>query len=174
MSASGPTGARTLRGGSCGKRRGQGHESRGVQGRGRNGPGWGCQPVPFLCRQSVIRAQATAQSPRALLLQSQHRTRVPTPFISPASPMGEASVHSCSPDPASDTPSVNLPTWPCAGQAVLGGFKKKKNIVGKKGIKGHGGYVAYSSSYSPQRVKLISRHNNQTIFSFRLFEIPML
>ena len=52
--------------------------------------------------------------------------------------------------------------------------KKKKNIVGKKGIKGHGGYVAYSSSYSPQRVKLISRHNNQTIFSFRLFEIPML
>ena len=106
----------------CAKRSGQGHESRGVQGRGRKGSAWGCQPVPFLCRQSVIRAQAMAESPRALLLQSQHRTRVPTPFISPASPVGEASVHSCAPDPAGDTPSVNLPTCPCGGQAVLGGF----------------------------------------------------
>ena len=122
MSVSGLTGARTLRGGRCAKRRGQGHESRGVQDRGRKGSAWGCQPVPFLCRQSVIRARGTAKSHRGLLLQSRHRARVPTPFISPASPVGEASVHSCCPDPAGDTPSVYLPAWPCAGQAVLGGF----------------------------------------------------
>ena len=67
-------------------------------------------------------SQAMAESPRALLLQSQHRTRVPTPFISPASPVGEASVDSCAPDPAGDTPSMNLPTCPWGGQAVLGGF----------------------------------------------------
>lgn len=34
---------------------------------------------------------ATAESPRALLLRSRHWTRVPTPFISPASPVGVAS-----------------------------------------------------------------------------------
>lgn len=74
------------------------------------------------CADRVVRAQATAESPRALLLQSRHRTRVPTPFISPASPVGGASVHSCSPDPAGDTPSVNLPNFPYGGQAVLGAF----------------------------------------------------
>ena len=117
-----PLGARTLRGGRCAKSRGQGHESSGVQGRRRKGSTWGCQPVAFLCRQSVMRAQAMAESPRALLLQSWHQTRVPTPFISPASPVGGASVHSCSPDPAGDTPSVNLPNFPYGGQAVLGAF----------------------------------------------------
>ena len=50
-----------------------------------------------------LRAQAMVESPRALLLQSWHGIRVPTSFISPASHVEEASVHSCSPDPASDT-----------------------------------------------------------------------
>ena len=34
----------------------------------------------------------------------------------------------CSPDPASDTPSVTLPTCPCGGQAVLGGFFLGKSL----------------------------------------------
>ena len=122
MSVSRPTWARTLRGGRCAKSRGQGHESSGVQGRRRKGSTWGCQPVAFLCRQSVIRAQAMAESPRDLLLQSWHQTRVPTPFISPVSPVGGASAHNCSPDSAGDTPSVNLLSCPCGEQAVLGGL----------------------------------------------------
>ena len=116
MSGLGLTGARTLRGGKCAKRRSHGHESKGVQSKGRKRPAWGFHQVTFLCKQSVIIAQAMAESPRALLLQSQHWTRVPTPLISPASPVGGASAHSCSPDSASDTPSVNLPTFPCGGQ----------------------------------------------------------
>ena len=82
----------------------------------------GCQPVAILCRQSVIRAQAMVESPRALLLQSWDQTRVSTPFTSPASCVGGASAHSCCPDSAGDTPSVNLLTSPCGGQAVLGGL----------------------------------------------------
>ena len=70
----------------------------------------GCQPVAFLCRQSVIKAEGMVESSSALLLQSQQQTRVPTPFISPASSVKGTSVHSCSPDSAGNTPSVNLPT----------------------------------------------------------------
>ena len=74
-------------------------------------------PFCVECGQSP----AMMEIPRALLLQSWHWTRVPTPFMSPLSPVGGASVHSCSPDRAGDTPSVNLPTCPYGGQAVLGG-----------------------------------------------------